>query len=97
MGISDEELARKTGAFKIRQATAVAELKTRLQGWIDQNGGAKHSEGGETFYDYDCEIFTALLETAIDRYVRLHGATDALDLIQRCFNRQAEAHKRSLQ
>ena len=43
------------------------------------------------------EISQALLETAIDRYIRLHDAPDALQLIESCFRRQAEKFRRSLQ
>ena len=86
--------------FRKRQRETVAQLRRDLEIWIDARSGpprSPHPSEAEFSQDHYVEISAALLETAIDRYIRLHDASDALDFVQRCFKRRAEQHRRSLQ
>ncbi len=94
MGGLDENVVR----FREQQAAAVARLKADLEPWIEQHSGRPRVDNpNENFPEHYVEISQALLETAIDRYIRLHDAPDALFLIEACFRRQAEKVRSSLQ
>ena len=52
--------------------------------WIEEN----------TRRANDAAVSIAMLETAFDRYIDLHGATDAFELIESTFRRRAEVFRR---
>jgi hypothetical protein len=88
----------KVSKFREQQAAAVARLKADLEPWIEQHSGRPRVDNpNENFPEHYVEISQALLETAIDRYIRLYDAPDALFLIESCFRRQAEKLRRALQ
>jgi hypothetical protein len=84
----DAEDARKVAAFRERQKVEVERLTQSLAAWID-------SEDGNAAYYTVASI--AMLETALDRYIDLHGVTDALEFIESAFRRRAEKFRQSLQ
>jgi hypothetical protein len=57
-------------------------MKRSLQEWVDQHTGKSATNGDA--------ISIALLETAIDRHIRLYGDAAALDSIRSCFDRRAQ-------
>jgi len=87
----------KLAAFKERQRTSIDQLKDRLRSWIEEHNDLPPGVADPAWSRNAVEISSALLETAIDRYIDLHGSTDALDLIQRCFQRRTQKFKQSLQ
>jgi hypothetical protein len=93
----DADLARNVALLRLRMDADVSRLKASLATWIDHNSGPEQIGGGGSLRAKIVEISAALLETAIDHYIRLHDAPDALDLIQSCFRRQAEKFRASLQ
>jgi hypothetical protein len=83
----DAELARNVAILRARQSAEVDRLKQSLAAWIE----------GNTQLANDVAVSIAMLETAFDRYIDLHGATDAFELIESAFRRRAEKFRRSLQ
>jgi hypothetical protein len=83
--------------FRERMRAKVAQIKADLEPWIARHGGPAPDEPNDKFPDNYVEISSALLETAIDRYIWLHGTIDAFEFIESVFRRQANEFKRSLQ
>ena len=95
-----DQTEHKIEAFRARVSATVVRLRKDLDVWIERHSGpprSPHPEEAEFSTDYYNEISDALLETAIDRHIKLLGAHDAFDFIKRAFDRQAEKHRRSLQ
>jgi hypothetical protein len=88
----DAEDARKVAAFRERQRAVVERVKESLAAWIDSEDGNAANFGA----NYN-QVSCAMLETAFDRYIDLHGATDAFELIESAFRRRAEKFRKSLQ
>jgi hypothetical protein len=84
--------ARKVAAFRERQSAAIEKVKQSLAAWIDREDGNAANFGANY-----TEVSCAMLETAFDRYIDLHGATDAFELIESAFRRRAEKFRKSLQ
>jgi len=87
----------KLAAYKKRQEASIYWLKDRLRSWIEEHDDLPPGVSDPAASRNSVEITSALLETAIDRQIELHGPADALDLIERCFRRRVETFKRSLQ
>jgi hypothetical protein len=93
MGTVDENIAILRNRFRAR----VTALRADLELWVEGHSGPPCDDPRDNFPAGYSEISAALLETAIDHHIRLHDATDALDLVTSCSGRQVEKHRRSLQ
>jgi len=83
---SKDEEAAKVDRFRQRMAAKVAEIQGALMTWLRP----RDSEA-----DNVC-ITNALLNTALDRHVAVHGA-DSFDLIEAAYRRALERHRGPLQ
>src|ERR1700759_3863797 len=87
-------------ALRKRMQERVADIKADLKPWIARHSGQASEDPNNPHNKFPAnyvEISSALLETAIDRHIWLHGPIDALEFIESAFRRQAEKFRRSLQ
>jgi uncharacterized protein YjbI with pentapeptide repeats len=82
----DAEFERNAAIVRERTKGDVARLRESLSAWIKENARPAT----------DAAVSIALLETAFDRYIELHGAIDALELVESSFRQRAERFRRSL-
>jgi hypothetical protein len=93
-----DQTERNIATIKERFAARVAILKDDLYIWIDdRRGAAIEHHLSDRFSGPFAEITVALLETAMERLIQLHGSVAARDFASAAFERQVEKHKRSLQ
>lgn len=93
-----DQTERNIAIIKRHVEAATAELRRDLDAWIERHiGPAIDDTPDAKFRGPYVAISAALLETALERLIRLHGATAARELVTAAFDRQAEKHRRSLQ
>ena len=95
-----DQTERNIDIIKTGIRTQADELRKDLTGWIDRHTGPAlpdHDPRAGRFRGPYVAINAALLETAIDRMLALHGGPDAREFVATAFEQRLEAYKRSLQ
>jgi hypothetical protein len=77
---------------------SVAKLRRKIIARVDEIKAdlAAYIESDTDVPNDDAVVSIALLEVALDRYIDLHGAPDARDLVESAFRRAVEKSKKRL-
>ncbi len=93
-----DQTERNIAIIKQRIDEQVAKLRKDLDAWIAERSGPNMAEAPDgKFRGPYVAITAALLETAIDRMLALHGGPDTREFILKAFDRRLAVYKRSLQ
>ncbi len=94
-----DQTERNIAAAAARAEAQTDELRHDLDAWIEKRSppAPAGTVAGSKFPGPYAAINAALLDTALDRMLALHGGPDTRAMILAAYDRRLAVHKRSLQ